>query len=102
MIAVLFEVEPIGLEAQRDYLREAAILRPHLETMEGFISVERFESLAHPGKFLSLSYWKDEASIHAWREQERHREAQAKGRSKLFARYVIRTALIIRELAFER
>ncbi|PWR01586.1 antibiotic biosynthesis monooxygenase [Meridianimarinicoccus roseus] len=96
MIAVIFEVEVA--EGQRDaYLDMAAKMRVHLAEMEGFISVERFESLTTPGKLLSLSFWEDEAALTRWRTLEAHRGAQAQGRSAYFADYRLRVAGIIRD-----
>lgn len=96
MIAVIFEVWPH--ETQRDaYFDLAAELKPLLETLDGFISVERFESLTSPGKFLSLSIWRDEASVKAWRETMEHRRAQGAGRASIFADYRLRVATVIRD-----
>lgn len=78
MIAVIFEVEPA--EGQRDtYLDIAARLKPELEAVDGFISVERFESLTNPGKMLSLSFFRDEEAVATWRNTEDHRRAQGQG-----------------------
>ncbi len=96
MLAVIFEVIPHP-QHKSEYLDIAAELKPVLETIEGFISVERFESLSHPGKILSLSYWRDEAAIEAWRKLEQHRQAQALGRRRIFADYRLRVAGIVRE-----
>ncbi|MBI1406779.1 MAG: antibiotic biosynthesis monooxygenase [Caulobacter sp.] len=96
MIAVIFEVEPT--EAGRAaYLAMAADLRTLLETIDGFISVERFESLARPGKLLSLSFFRDEAAVADWRRLEAHRRAQAAGRGGLFADYRLRIAEVVRD-----
>jgi len=96
MIAVIFEVEPA--EGQRDaYLDIAARLKPELEAVDGFISVERFESLANPGKMLSLSFFRDEAAVAAWRNTEDHRRAQATGRGGVFAEYRLRVARVLRD-----
>ena len=96
MIAVIFEVEPA--EGRRDaYLDLAAQLKPTLEQMDGFISVERFESLTEKGKILSLSFWRDEAAVAAWRELPEHRKAQAAGRGGVFADYRLRVASVIRD-----
>ncbi|QIE42729.1 antibiotic biosynthesis monooxygenase family protein [Meridianimarinicoccus aquatilis] len=96
MIAVIFEVDVA--EGQRDaYLDMAAKMRAHLTAMEGFISIERFESLTTPGKVLSLSFWEDEAALTRWRTLTAHRGAQAKGRSDFFADYRLRVAGIIRD-----
>jgi heme-degrading monooxygenase HmoA len=96
MIAVIFEVEPA--EGQRDsYLDIAARLKPELEAVDGFISVERFESLANPGKMLSLSFFRDEAAVAAWRNTEDHRHAQAAGRGGVFADYRLRVARVVRD-----
>ncbi len=96
MIAVIFEVWPA--EGHQDhYLQIAAGLKAELETMEGFISVERFQSLTTPGKLLSLSFWRDEAAVKAWRNRERHRAAQAAGRGGVFADYHLRIAEVIRD-----
>jgi len=81
MLAVIFEVEPAP--GERDaYLAIAAALRPALEGIDGFLSIERFESLSEPGKLLSLSYWRDEAAVQRWRTLEAHREVQAVGRRR--------------------
>lgn len=96
MIAVIFEVWP--QEGRRDdYLGIAADLRPLLEEIPGFISVERFTSLAHHGKMLSLSFWQDEAAIETWRQMEEHRSAQEQGRNGIFADYRLRIAAVVRD-----
>ena len=95
-IAVIFEVELAA--GQRDaYLQTAGALKPLLAHQEGFISVERFESLTMPGKLLSLSIWRDEASIQKWRNTFEHREAQKAGRGGMFADYRLRIAHVVRD-----
>ena len=96
MIAVLFEVSPAAGRADR-YFELAAGLRAELEAIDGFVSVERFESLARPGHFLSLSFWRDEAAVLAWRRRAAHREAQREGRAGVFADYRLRVAEVIRD-----
>jgi len=96
MIAVIFEVEPA--EGQRgSYLDIAATMRPLLEEVDGFISVERFESLTTPGKLLSLSFWEDEEAVKRWRTLHAHRGVQAQGRSGLFSGYRLRVAHVLRD-----
>lgn len=96
MIAVVFEVWP--REGRRaDYLALAASLRGHLAEIDGFISVERFESLTEPGKLLSLSFWRDEAALAQWRAVHAHRAAQGMGRTEMFADYRLRVAGVIRD-----
>ena len=95
MIAVIFEVVPN--ESQRDaYLDAAARLRPILEKIDGFISVERFQSITNPDKMLSLSYWRDEEAVRQWRNQEGHRLTQARGRNDIFADYSLNVAQVVR------
>jgi heme-degrading monooxygenase HmoA len=96
MIAVIFEVWPKP-ERKKEYLDIAAQLRPILENIDGFISVERFESLTEPGKILSLSFFRDEAAVQAWRGKNQHRIAQGKGRREIFANYRLRVASVIRD-----
>ena len=96
MIAVIFEVVPAPGRKQ-EYLDLAAELRPALEKMDGFISIERFESLTSEGKILSLSIWRDENAVKRWRQFEGHRMAQAKGRSGVFSEYRLRVAAVIRD-----
>jgi heme-degrading monooxygenase HmoA len=96
MHAVIFEVWPKE-EGRQDYLDIAAALRPTLETMDGFISIERFQSLSDPTKILSLSFWRDDAAIAGWRQVESHRKAQGKGRGELFRDYRLRIAGVIRD-----
>lgn len=96
MIAVIFEVEPA--EGKRDaYLGIAAELKPLLESVDGFISVERFQSLTDPKRVLSLSFWRDEEAVKAWRNTEEHRQAQQAGRGGIFAGYRLRIAQVVRD-----
>ena len=96
MIAVIFEVWPKD-EHKQEYLDIAADLRPQLDKIEGFIFIERFESLSEPGKILSLSFWRDEKAVEEWRRLESHRVAQAKGRATIFKDYRLRVAAVIRD-----
>ena len=89
MFAVIFEVVP-ALGRKQEYLDIAASLRPALEQIDGFISIERFESLANEGKILSLSIWRDEEAVKRWRQLEAHRVTQAKGRAGVFSDYQLR------------
>jgi len=96
MIAVIFEVWPAEGRRQ-DYLDIAAALRPLLAQIDGFVSIERFESLSEPGKILSLSFFRDEAAVASWRALEAHRAAQAQGRGGIFRDYRLRVAGVIRD-----
>lgn len=96
MIAVIFEVMPQA-DRRETYLQMAAALRAELERMDGFVSIERFESLSQPGKILSLSFWRDEESVRQWRNLESHRRAQAQGRGHIFADYRLRVAQVLRD-----
>ena len=96
MIAVIFEAQPQSGKKSA-YLDAAASLRPLLEKMDGFISIERFESLSQPGKLLSLSYWRDEQAVRQWRNLEEHRRIQGAGRMSIFADYRLRVALVLRD-----
>jgi heme-degrading monooxygenase HmoA len=96
MMAVIFEVWPA--DGQRDtYLQMAAALRDDLLKMDGFLSIDRFESLYEPGKMLSLSFWRDEASLAAWRALDAHRRAQSAGRHHVFGNYRLRIAPVVRD-----
>lgn len=96
MIAVIFEFVPQP-GRREDYLAIAAELKPVLEAIDGFISVERFQSLSEPDKVLSLSFFRDEAAVAAWRTMAPHRRAQAAGRDHVFARYRLRVAAVLRD-----
>lgn len=100
MIAVIFEVWPAEGRAG-EYFDLAASLKGDLERIEGFISIERFESLTAKGKYLSLSFWRDEAAVRAWRNLEGHRQAQARGRAGVFADYRLRVASVIRDYGLQ-
>ena len=96
MIAVIFEVEPAT--GRRDaYLSIAADLRPLLDGIDGFVSIERFQSLVDPNRILSLSFWRDEEAVKAWRNTEEHRQAQKAGRGGIFAGYRLRIAHVVRD-----
>jgi heme-degrading monooxygenase HmoA len=96
MIAVIFEVWPKP-EHKKEYLDLAAELKPILEAIDGFISVERFESLTEKGKILSVSFFRDEAAVAAWRNVAEHRKSQGKGRARIFENYRLRIAGVIRD-----
>lgn len=96
MIAVIFEVTPAP-GSRSAYLGAAAALLPQLQGMDGFISIERFESMSRPDTLLSLSFWRDEAAVAAWRRVEPHRLAQRLGREHLFADYRLRVAGVLRD-----
>jgi heme-degrading monooxygenase HmoA len=99
MMAVIFEVWPAEGRAP-EYFSLAAALKADLEKIDGFVSVERFESLTTKGKFLSLSFWRGEDAIRRWRNLEGHRAAQAKGRGGVFADYRLRVASVVRDYGF--
>ncbi|MBF4485684.1 antibiotic biosynthesis monooxygenase [Flavobacterium sp. CSZ] len=102
MIAVIFEVIP-NEGKKEEYLNIAASLRPELDYIDGFISIERFQSFSDPEKVLSLSFWKDEESIQQWRNLEMQSHAQAKGRNEVFKDYHLRIATVVRDYGmFER
>ena len=96
MLAVIFEVWPAEGRAQ-DYFDLAAALKADLEKIDGFVSIERFQSLTTAGKFVSISFWRDEEAIRAWRGLEHHRSAQSKGRAGIFADYRLRVASVVRD-----
>jgi heme-degrading monooxygenase HmoA len=96
MIAVIFEVEPKPgmMDVYLDHAAELALL---LKDAEGFVSIERFESLAQPGKVLSLSFWRDEEAVRAWRNGPAHRATQKDGRDRVFSDYRLRVAAVLRD-----
>jgi heme-degrading monooxygenase HmoA len=96
MIAVIFEVWPAD-GRKESYLDHAGRLRPELEQIEGFISVERFQSITDPGKMLSLSFWRDEAAVARWRNHTQHRATQTAGRAGVFRDYRLRVAGVVRD-----
>ena len=96
MIAVIFEVWPADGRKQT-YLDIAASLKPELEQIDGFLSIERFQSLVDDKKLLSLSFWRDEAAVQAWRNVEHHRQAQKAGRAGVFRDYRLRVASVVRD-----
>tara|TARA_R110002020_G_scaffold136630_2_gene304560 strand:- start:11137 stop:11493 length:357 start_codon:yes stop_codon:yes gene_type:complete len=96
MIAVIFEVEPAD-GRHSEYLEIAALMRAMLDEVDGFISVERFESLTTPGKLVSLSFFRDEAAVKCWRRLAAHRNAQTRGRAGVFTRYRLRVAHVVRD-----
>jgi heme-degrading monooxygenase HmoA len=100
MIAVIFEVWP-AQGRKDDYLTIAAMLRDDLVKIDGFLSVERFQSLNDPGKLLSLSFWSSEEAVKQWRNQTRHRAAQGKGRAGIFADYRLRIANVVRDYGLD-
>jgi heme-degrading monooxygenase HmoA len=100
MIAVIFEVLPAE-GREDDYLAIAGTLRAELELIDGFISVERFRSITDPAKMVSLSFWRDEAAVMAWRRQAQHRDAQSAGRAGIFRNYRLRVASVLRDYGMD-
>ena len=96
MIAVIFEFTPAADERQR-YFDLVAEMAAALDGVDGFIAVERFESLTTPGRYLSLSTWRDEAAVTAWRNRPDHRQAQRQGREAVFDDYRLRVAAVLRD-----
>ena len=96
MIAVIFELTPAPGRKQ-EYLDLAAGLAAELKDRDGFISIERFESISNPGHFVSLSFWRDEEAVRQWRNLQQHREAQAKGRGGIFSEYRLRVCSVLRD-----
>lgn len=100
MIAVIFEVWPAEGRAKQ-YFDLGAALNSELEKFDGFISIERFESITTKGKFVSLSFWRDEEAVRAWRNLDAHRAAQARGRKQVFADYRLRVAAVMRDYGMQ-
>ncbi len=100
MIAVIFEVE-MKAGREPDYFDLAAKLRTELDKIDGFISVERFKSLINEGKYVSLSFWRDEEALIRWREHAEHQLAQRRGKDDIFADFRIRVANVIRDYTLE-
>lgn len=100
MVAVIFEFTPAPGRFP-DYMALVEELKPELSRAEGFISLERFESITAPGKFVSLQFWRDEESVRKWRNLQRHREAQKRGRAGIFASYRLRIAAVARDYGMD-
>ena len=100
-IAVIFEVQP--RDGRREaYLDIAARLRPLLDGIDGFISIERFQSISDPKRFVSLSFWRDEEAVKRWRNVQKHREAQKKGRGGIFSAYRLRVCQVLRDYTMDK
>jgi heme-degrading monooxygenase HmoA len=95
-VAVIFEFTPTP-GSKQEYLDLAAGLGATVKDFDGFISIERFESITNPGNFVSISWWRDEEAVRKWRNVQKHREAQAKGRAGIFTKYRLRVAQQIRD-----
>src|SRR5689334_22875336 len=100
MIAVIFEFTPAEGRFP-DYMQLVETLKADLAKAEGFISLERFESITAPGKFVSLQFWRDEESVRKWRVLQKHREAQKKGRAGIFKSYRLRIASVVRDYTMD-
>ena len=100
MIAVIFEFTPADGRFP-DYMKLVGELKADLDRAEGFISLERFESITNKGKFVSLQFWKDEESVRRWRNLQKHREAQKHGRASVFDSYRLRIASVVRDYTMD-
>jgi len=101
MIAVIFEFTPAEGRFP-DYMAIVDTLREDLARADGFISLERFESITNKGKFVSLQFWRDEESVRKWRNLQKHREAQKKGRATIFKHYRLRIATVLRDYEMDK
>ena len=101
MIAVIFEFTAVP-ERRQEYLDLAAALGERLKGFDGFVSIERFQSLSDPSRYVSLSFWRDEEAVRRWRNVQQHREAQAKGRGGIFSGYRLRVAQVLRDYTHDR
>jgi heme-degrading monooxygenase HmoA len=97
MVVVIFESWPKRDGGKDAYLNMAAALMPLVQKMDGFISVERFQSVADANKMVAISFWRDEAAVSAWRNVIEHRRVQAGSRSTVFDDYRLRIAAVIRD-----
>lgn len=100
MIAVIFEFTPAAGRFP-EYLDLVGTLKADLERADGFISLERFESITTEGKYVSLQFWRDEEAVRKWRNLQRHRDAQARGRAGIFASYRLRIASVLRDYTMD-
>ena len=96
MIAVIFEFTAAEGRA-KDYKALAEGLADDVSKSDGFISIERFQSISNSDKFVSLSFWRDEEAVRTWRNLQQHREAQAQGRGGIFSAYRLRVCTVIRD-----
>jgi heme-degrading monooxygenase HmoA len=101
MIAVIFEFTPAEGRFP-EYMSIVDTLREDLAKADGFIALERFESITTKGKFLSLQFWRDEESVRKWRNLQKHREAQKKGRASIFKSYRLRIASVLRDYEMDK
>ncbi len=101
MLAVIFEfwTNPDKADIYWDHAKAMSEL---VKDADGFISIERFESVSEEGKFVSLSFWRDEAAVQAWRNRLQHRAAQSAGRAGAFKDYRLRVAEVSRDYSMER
>ena len=96
MIAVIFEFTAEGAKRE-EYLELAAALNAQVKDFDGFLSIERFQSLSNPDRYVSLSFWRDEEAVRKWRNMQKHREAQARGRGGIFSAYRLRVCQVLRD-----
>jgi heme-degrading monooxygenase HmoA len=96
MIAVIFEFTAVGAKRE-EYLELAAALNAQVKEFDGFLSIERFQSLSNPDRYVSLSFWRDEEAVRKWRNLQKHREAQARGRGGIFSSYRLRVCQVLRD-----
>ena len=101
MIAVIFEFTPAEGRFP-EYMDLVGELKADLAKADGFLSLERFESITAPGKFVSLQFWRDDEAVRKWRNLQKHREAQKKGRAGIFASYRLRIASVIRDYEMDK
>jgi heme-degrading monooxygenase HmoA len=100
VIAVIFEFTPAEGRFP-EYMELVGTLKADLDKADGFISLERFESITTKGKFVSLQFWRDEEAVSKWRNLQRHRTVQAKGRAGIFKSYRLRIAGVIRDYTMD-
>ena len=93
--AVIFANQ--ATEQNDGYAEMAALMEDLAKDSPGYIGIESTRDAA--GFAITVSYWADEDAIRTWRENVRHRAAQATGKLRWYDHYVLRVAKV--ERAYE-
>lgn len=96
--AVIFT--SLRTEGDQGYAEAAERMLALAREQPGFLGVE--SARGDDGLGITVSYWRDEAAILAWKQDPEHSAIRERGRSTWYAQCQTRVCKVERDYAFQR